>query len=649
MKNLFAKIGFNPKMIINVFIISIIPILIFLSISKKDIILSIPFIIGAMYLPSENLKLKRFEQFLLITLVYVVVTILGSLAVVDSFTGILINFFMIFCVAFLFLSNYKASFYYPIIMYITYLEIFTSSDSKVTVKVLLSVLGVAYMFIFKALLIKKTSKGIIDLMQESNSLNIEQINRLLEGNNFDNNLYRRNKRVLKQINNKAYSLKFRDYLTEALGKIYFNWIVLGGVINTTLSSICEENKEGLDSVTKEFLKDFVSILELSEKYIDKLINTDVVMKQIKDFIEKYNSIDDKYHNIYQLVNILKIIVNIAENNMGAYTEKQGYDIWTLPEEYRFHNRLKRNINMESLKLRFSLRIAIVLTLSLFIVSYFKYPKLFWIPITVIAVAQPFYEDTILKVWVRFQGTIVASIILVIIFNLNIGYDTKIIIGAISVIITLGFIQDDKMIIFATICSVLFASLSMEGYSPIIYRVVYIVIALIIAMTANRYLFPYKIEDAIENHINKLIDIDKNLFKAIIGNLLKEDNLELIRIHVTHIHLIEDKLEFYNTKYKNEGVNGFIKFNMIFVDSLLALLVNYKIIDKYMEKENIKNINSHMEEMLDNIRSKHYSDWEKVKLNITNKTKEERILLDNIYIIKTSIKYLKESYSVIFSH
>ena len=86
------------------------------------------------------------------------------------------------------------------------------------------------------------------------------------------------------------------------------------------------------------------------------------------------------------------------------------------EDRRTIKNMLSNIDIHSLQTNFSLRMAIGITIAIFIGTIFNFTKGMWITSTVLSLTQPYYTDIKEKIGQRLVGTVIGAIIFVILFN-----------------------------------------------------------------------------------------------------------------------------------------------------------------------------------------------------------------------------------------
>ena len=184
--------------------------------------------------------------------------------------------------------------------------------------------------------------------------------------------------------------------------------------------------------------------------------------------------------------------------------------------------------------------AITLTFSIFMGELLGFYKVIWAIITIMSIMQPYYEDTILKSRERIKGNIIAILLTGAVIHL---FDSKIItilILIISLYLLYGFKEYYKISLFAAIASICVSSLSVNINKLIFYRILYVIIGVGIVLLDNKFIFPYKLRDGIEQLINKILQYDEYLIEHSRAYLNKTKEANSIRDLIIHITLLTQK-------------------------------------------------------------------------------------------------------------
>lgn len=651
----FMKIGFTPKKIVQLIVIGLGLMIIFGKFfGIKSVIFSIPFILSIAYLKSSDFTKQPFKRLIIISVLFILITIIPYIAFNNIYYGIVINFISIFCIAYTLTSKYKASLYFPIVYYFVYAETFKVTFSELKLRIVASVVGSIYMvFVLYMLSRRNISNNVLDdSIENSIKLNISEIQHILN-NNYDEEVYKSNKKLLKNISKEIYSGKIKGSIDLNEDNVSLNLLAINNGINITLKEVYSA-KCNYDDNVKEFLEDLTVILDNITKFINKEIDKNKYNSILENFILKYDEKSNEYYIIFQILQLIKIKDTEIMNEVKISRGKSSNKIEGISKYKEFIKTWISGLSSNSIKFRFAIRLATILTIALFINNYFNSSKLYWIPISVMTVTQPFFEDTFSKAVLRFKGTIIGSVIVLIIFAFPLDNKIKIIIFIVAIIISVGFTKYDKSVAFNTVATIVLASITMGEYSTLLERILYVSIGVVMAILANRFILPYKINDAAYDYINNIIEEEIKIIKDVKENISGVDNWNKIKISLDKYYNIANKVSLYNTKLQVEAIDKFIIYNNIFIKSIVYNLLyynNYNILEK--NSEVYYSIYDYFIDFLNNLRDENNIELPSIKtigkiriiFNDTN-LKDDKMVLQNIMNAIVVTNYIKENYKII---
>lgn len=542
----------------------------------KNIMIAFPIALTSTVIGRQNFYVKPFSRIGRILILDLLIVFVAFLSSLNIWSGIFIDLIAIFLIIYIVSSPYDATFYKPFIM----LYVFTQY-AKVTIyelpNRLLSVVFGAIVIIIGTYIKRGNAKIIF-----GNSVNFAlksiktQVENILE-NNFDYSLTKKCSKIMMDLVYKVYTTRHKGYLTTNLGTIQFKLYLDIEYINTCLSRIFYEYKD--NKISKYQMSDLLLLIEL-------IINYSVDKGNICDLIYINNSITEKNKNASQLYKeIIFAITSIIESIKDLEKLKDNdinkiYKKWERAYLDKPKVIFREYFIIKSIRFKFAIRMAITLTFSIFMGELLGFYKVIWAIITIMSIMQPYYEDTILKSRERIKGNIIAILLTGAVIHL---FDSKIItilILIISLYLLYGFKEYYKISLFAAIASICVSSLSVNINKLIFYRILYVIIGVGIVLVANKFIFPYKLRDGIEQLINKILQYDEYLIEHSRAYLNKTKEANSIRDLIIHITLLTQKLYLRNMQYGDENVEKFVDVN-----NEIIVRIGYKVLIVYEKRYN----------------------------------------------------------------
>lgn len=162
--------------------------------------------------------------------------------------------------------------------------------------------------------------------------------------------------------------------------------------------------------------------------------------------------------------------------------------------YKTVNIFGRDVKVHTIRASYAIRVGILTALTSFIAQYFKLAEGRWMVYTIFSLTELYSENTKIRAMKRFQGTIIGSIILLVIFffikNPALRGLVILVAGYLN-----SFAEDYRdMMILVTISSVAPLALTAGTGYAIFERISYVIIGIILALLANKFILMKSKED-----------------------------------------------------------------------------------------------------------------------------------------------------------
>ena len=262
----------------------------------------------------------------------------------------------------------------------------------------------------------------------------------------------------------------------------------------TLEILIKEVKLVLSNSSDDEPDVYICMEELfkvcEQKNINDLLNLQLLdsMLLLSDTIKSLKSLDQKHYNIVDKSH--KISEFFSDDDIKSLF-----------------------VDRKSLRFCYAMRVAICITVGSFIMQYFNLSEGRWLLFTLLSLITPLYEVSESKIKDRIFATIVGSIIVFVLFSIFKDPTSRMLIVLLSGYFN-GYANEYKYAtIFVTISAIGAAALVENVQVLTINRILFVFIGAIIAIFANRYIFPYRLKDSMTQL--------KNMYHGTIKNMLKE--------------------------------------------------------------------------------------------------------------------------------
>ncbi len=267
---------------------------------------------------------------------------------------------------------------------------------------------------------------------------------------------------------------------------------------------------------------------------------------IRDTLEELSKLDEAHYNVVKRLE--KIPANYSQ--------------------YRFN---KATFNSSSMKFSYAFRLAVGVTLSFFLTDFFHLEEGRWLAFTCISIIIPIYEQSKTKARDRIFATLIGGGISFFLFSFAPPALAPIILMA-SGYISSYLNAYRYTTIFTTISSIGSAALIDLSATPglTVARICFVILGTIMALLINRFIFPYKLDDA----TNEL----KNLYKDTIIKMLEEVNAlaqgkvrqNVMKNLLIITNLIEDRIRLNNQAFTNSNYQIILTDERLLISNIYEL-------------------------------------------------------------------------------
>lgn len=581
--------------------------------------------------------------------IQILIGVLAFIAGINLWLTVIVNLVAIFLLVYLLTDEYKPTNYFHYVMGFVFLQTMNVNIYELGSR--LTAIVYSFIIVYIALRIfspKNIHLKIHNMVEKGFENIIMQLN-LIINHGYDEVKEKQRElfSINKNLNSVLYESRRRAYFTTVGGKMYFPFIVVFQHMN----NITTEFLNNKDLFTDNNFKYLRNLRTLLSDLVSNLKNnkSKSCVKDLIDFLS-HNELDNNDLNlnmIYILNYLISTIENVSKENT-LHTRETSKE-WKIPKESRTLGRLNYHFRWDSFKLRFALRLSVMVTLSFVLTDVFHIPKGYWLPMTIYIMILPFYEDSTKKIAARFKGTFIGIMLSFVLFHIFKSHISHIIIVVISTFLMYSRTNYGSMSIYITCYSLALSTLSMDSNMILELRFIYTFIAAGLAIIANKYVFPMKNDTEVINMMNKLIRLDKLMVNELTNSINDNYNGDLIRELLLKSYLSSEKIDVHSkagTLYRNsEFFNNFLLINnrlvteIAHVNALLSIESVRRVNKKEIE-EVINNMNyvlQHTQDLINNNVS-----FDNVALTRMNK---KDIISDSFYINSHILKCMEKVYDL----
>ncbi|MBO3374023.1 FUSC family protein [Clostridium perfringens] len=496
------------------------------------------------------------------------------ISVINPFVGLIINFLILFTVSFIYTTEFKNVISYIFLLLYVYMWEYPISLNELPRRLVAMGVGVFIIIgihiLFNRRNFKKNSNNII--IRSIRNIQKEICHIINESYREKENIYidselRKLLILIEGRNNNKFIENHKD-------DIYFNIVLILERINSIINKVGKINNKSKDVI--DYLNSLNHDLENITLFLERKVDC---INEEKDDLNKSSMINNFTDKEYAFLGECTELIRLLEkniNNLYEYNRKKSRK--RIKVKFNLKELLIGNssLKMKNLRVAYSLKLAIAVSLIMFIVDLFKIPQGRWIVTSVYVVIQPYEEETLTKAIKRFKGTIIGVIIYISIFT----FFPHIIPLELFLLILmfLYFVQKDydKKVVCTALMTLSFGLSRSTVGSLAFYRFLFVIIGIGIALGVNKLIFPQSIKNSIYDLKERYLELTNKLLCELKSILYEEKYNEntvklLLDCNLIESKLIENKLIAENLELKDLVYKQSIILSKI---RCLILFINY---------------------------------------------------------------------------
>ena len=476
----------------------------------------------------------------------------------NMWLAIPINFAVVFTFSYVFTYNLRQPLYFPFGLQYLFLLSSPVSIDKLGLRLIALFVGALIIMLAQILVNKnklatagnKILLGVCESIEgklkclKAKSTNYDSTNNVQES--------------LDKFRTMIYDKRESNYYISEEARVKLNMSVALENINSLLY---DDNIKSIDSKTIDNLEELVSIAKATLK--SKTKNGTNIKPKSYDINKLLNYYEEKNVSDLLSLQIIESMIFLDETTtkINQLDKEDSKEISKASEKSEiFSKEAIKDIlkGKNSPKYCYAMRMAISITIGAFIMNLFKLAEGRWILFTILSLTNPIYEIYKSKVPQRIVATLIGAIIVVILFTIFKGQTARLLI-----VMACGYLQSyvneyKYRMIFITVCAIGTAAVVGNIEQFTLERILMVILGSIIAIIANKYIFPYKLKNSNEQLRKIYYEAIKDMFEEIDTLLKGNARLEIMNNLFVITSLVESKSrinkEIDNDKNYSEIVN-----------------------------------------------------------------------------------------------
>lgn len=517
---------------------------------QENVLIGVTTVVAMLMYLQRDFTVSPWKSLLLLLAFNLSQGVFSQLAVMNPWIGLPINFFAMFMVGYFFTSNIKGPIH--IAVGLQYLFLLTNPVPLEDFPLRLSSLAAGAIFIMLVQWLfnrrKLSKRGNRYFLQVCDHLQ-EKINRIRD-HQSDQELDAAIQSDINEFRKVIYFRRIKGYYLTHEGRVRLKISVCLEKLHLMLS------RADVHDCPDEVLK----ALELELGQMKDYMKHGTGLSD--DSLNRLNKALEDYGTAY-IVEIISTLTLLRELLVYLHTSKPSElnkveKVIGIPEGHRNGYQLIKDINRDSARFTYALRLGMTITAAAFMVDYFNIHEGRWIIFTIFSVTQPYYEAAKYRFKERLIGTFMGAAIFIVAFNIFQDTTMRTFLVMLAGYLNSYAVEYRNVVLTVTISAL--GSAALTSGDPTVLtmrRIVLVLIGIGIGMLANRFILPHGIEKGTRDLMEDYKKVSQELLREVYIYLNERNNAHTINHLFAASTLMEERIRSNNQMLKVSEMDGFL--------------------------------------------------------------------------------------------
>lgn len=303
----------------------------------------------------------------------------------------------------------------------------------------------------------------------------------------------------------------------------------------------------MDAAAKAALQEFARYLQKAQAFQEE---PKQVREAGKAMLSKLETGAQEDSNIF-MQNALRTLLIGLDVKLHAKEKLPQYN-WQLPKHQFLKRKMLPKLRLDSFEFRFAFRLSFVVTIAFMISTLTNWNHAYWIVLNAFLLLQPMYEESAYRLKTRFIGTIIGCVCVYFLFHMFTGLPAHFVIATIMVSCLYTATPGTWVqAMFSTCFALTLTTMSMQQTTAIELRLTYVVLAILLVLVVNRFLFPTSMGSQFQYNFQMLFHMQHDYLRMLKEAMDQPLEYGLICDALTNYHMVHDQLQEYLNKQKLE--------------------------------------------------------------------------------------------------
>ena len=526
----------------------------------------------ALFVTLEFMRLKtdEFVESTIIksTLIYIAIALLTYVASLNVYLCAAVNFITPFGIVYLFLDEFDPTNHIPYVLALAFFQMIPVTLPALPIRIAAVVASCAVTYIavllYRLAAKQKPNSNVQRFTADGLQEMVCQLDAVLQKDFKQVKLHQERLFEINRSLSRSIYGSHNNFMHSSNGQAYFPFVIVFQHMNHLVGDICEKPSV-LTQDTLLYIEKLRDVLAQTQKAVAANQMREAAAKLIAFSGEiEIDQIDINYNIVYILNYLSTALLDISNR-------KKGFSFQFSHLASRIRYQLKSNFNIHSFKMRFALRLSIVVSPAAALVYYFHLPHGFWLPMTLLVLILPYWENSLRKIIDRVIGTLCGIAVYAVLYYFFPSSQAQFIIMIVINFLIYTTTRYAVTAVFIT-CSSFAVNIAMHDTTHLFtLRFIFTIGAALIAVFASYCIFPTNNAGELKNMMRRLLDMDDFLLDTLLQMAQGNPKQYIKRELVLTSYLVSGKIENHcimSKSSKNQGyVKRFIMLNNQFVTDI----------------------------------------------------------------------------------
>lgn len=221
---------------------------------------------------------------------------------------------------------------------------------------------------------------------------------------------------------------------------------------------------------------------------------------------------------------------------------------------------KDRLHPDQFEMRFAMRLSIVLIISFCISRCLNITHSYWLPLNAFLLVQPMYEESTWRLKNRILGTAVGSVVIFFILMYLKSITAHFILSAVLISFMYSFTPGSILqVCFSTGFALTLASLSLNSTTAVELRLVYVILAVLLVLLANRFCFPTSLFGQFRFNLREVVHMETDYLDFLRIGCRRQIDYMIMEDALAQFGLTYGQAMEYLTKNRADEADRYMSF------------------------------------------------------------------------------------------